>query len=91
MFSLQTGKKFLLTTDSSFSEQINLQFLISLCLKMFPTCVSQAHDAMADPDAPIACRVEEVVDTQKKDGLGKTQSEGEPLQKMVEDHANGSV
>ena len=58
---------------------------------MFPTCVSQAHDAMADPDAPIACRVEEVVDTQKKDGIGKKQSEGEPLQKMVEDHANGSA
>ena len=58
---------------------------------MFPTCESQAHDAMADPDAPIACRVEEVVDTQKKDGIGKKQSEGEPFQKKVEDHVNGSV
>ena len=41
---------------------------------MSPTCVSQAHDAMADPDAPMACRVEEVVDTQEKDGIGKKQS-----------------
>ena len=46
---------------------------------MFPTCVSQAHDAIADPDAPIACRVEEVVDTQKKGDIGKKQSKGEPL------------
>ena len=58
---------------------------------MFPTCVSQAHDAMADPDAPIACRVEEVVDTQKKGDIGKKQSEEQPLQKKVDDHANGSV
>ena len=58
---------------------------------MFPTCVSQAHDAMADPDAPIACRVEEVVDTQKKDDFGKKQSKGEPHQKKVDDHADGSV
>ena len=57
---------------------------------MFPTCVSQAHDAMADPDAPIACRMEEVVDTQKKSDIGKKQSMGEPLQKMVDDHADGS-
>ena len=57
---------------------------------MSPTCVSQAHDAMADPDAPIACRMEEVVDTQKKSDIGKKQSMGEPLQKMVDDHADGS-
>ena len=56
---------------------------------MFPTCVSQAHDAIADPDAPIACRVEEVVDTQKKDDFGKKQSKGEPHQKKVDDHADG--
>ena len=73
MFSVQTGEKFLLTTDSSFSKQINLQFLISLCLKMFPPCVSQAHDAIADPDAPIACRVQEVVDTQIRMRLAKTE------------------
>ena len=71
MFSVQTDKRLLLTTDSSISKQINLQFLISFCLKLFPTCVSQAHDAMADPDAPIAWPVEEVVDDQKKDDIGK--------------------
>ena len=70
---------------------MNLQFLISVCLKLFPTCVSQAHDAMADPDAPIACQVEEVGDNQKKDGIDKKkQSKGKLLQKMVDDHANGS-
>ena len=75
---------------------------------MFPTCVSQAHDAIADPDAPIACRVEEVNTqirmisanqvreshsrssqvlrlTQKQVGRGNWL-----LQKMVDDHANGS-
>ena len=68
---------------------MNLQFWISFCLKMFPTCVSQAHDAMADPDAPIAWPVEEVVDTQKKDDNGKKQSKEQPLQKKVDDHTNG--
>ena len=72
MFSVQTDKRLQMTTDSCFTKQINLQFLISLCLKMFPTCVSQAHDAIADPDAPIACRVQEVVDTQIRMRLAKT-------------------
>ena len=54
---------------------------------MFPTCVSQAHDAMADPDAPIAWPGGRNSRHSDKDGIGK--SEGEPLQKKVDDHANG--